>query len=290
MRCPQSFYTLNGECVSCGIDKCAICNKNDQGTVCTSCIRGNLLWENKCITPPCPEGYGLIGQTCQKCQVQNCKTCKSLTTCTECIADNFLFGDKTCNSTCPISHFKNVLNNKCERCGSLCEQCSDSKICLKCLNLNVLLNNACFSRCPDGYVNISQTCEKCTTENCKLCSKTDPTICEVCKTGLFIHNNSCVKVCPEYTFNKNSICTSCPQFCVKCINENVCTRCESLRVLLPDGTCSSDVCPEGTVQINGSCINCNANSNCKRCDPKLLSKCTECYDKSLPVNGVCPKL
>jgi hypothetical protein len=289
-RCPESFYASNGECLSCGIEKCATCNKNDQGIVCTKCIQGNLLWENNCILPPCPEGYGLISQTCQKCQVKNCKTCRSLTTCSECISENFLFGDKTCDFTCPLNYFKNPTTKKCEKCGNLCEECSDNKTCLKCVKTNVLLDKICVSKCPDGYVNINQKCEKCGTENCKLCLQTDPMICQLCITSLFLNNNKCVKVCPEYTFNKNSVCTSCPKFCQKCLNETVCTRCESLRVLLTDGSCSSDICPEGTTQINNTCVKCDPNSNCKRCDPKLLSKCTECYDQSIPVNGICNKL
>lgn len=282
-RCPDTTWASNGECLTCGIDKCATC---DQGVVCKRCVNTFLLYENTCIAPPCPDGYTLVNQTCQKCNVANCRLCPNILVCSQCVLGNFLFGDKTCDSSCPLFFFKNTVTGRCERCGANCGSCLNSQTCLKCDNNFFLLNNSCVQNCPEGFARINDTCIRCATDRCRVCNS-NPAICDRCISPSFVHNNNCVRTCPEFTFNQNGMCNSCSPFCRSCTNSTMCLRCESPRLLQLDGSCGSDFCPDGQVAFDGRCLRCTTDINCRTCNPRLLNSCVQCRNSLFLLNNLC---
>lgn len=108
IECKGNSKIVDGQCVvSCkdGSDNCSICHKEPS--------EGCLICEN---------GFGLKGQTCSKCRIENCAKCNDDTnTCNYC-KKGFILENNACKA-CP--------KEGCKQCGAGCVNCN-GKECLKC--------------------------------------------------------------------------------------------------------------------------------------------------------------
>lgn len=78
--------------------------------------------------------------------------------------------------------------------------------------------------CNPGYSFINETsCEKCKTENCKICDKS-LTNCRKCNSGFFLKNNTIE-------------CGKCEVNCVECSENGKCISCSTLYYLNSSGIC-----------------------------------------------------
>ena len=148
-------------CVPC-VSPCATCLSS---TVCLTCVRTPVLYymyNSQCI-PYCPTDNTVIPndalQTCDPC-VGNCATCQNTTsTCLTCKPNFYLQGINCVACSPPMI----VEGGDCVSCTSPCATCQGTRTnCTSCDNTKpYILNNTCFLGCPNGYLGISKTCEKC---------------------------------------------------------------------------------------------------------------------------------
>ena len=127
---------------------CNECYYNQGKFDCKKCSLGFYSEEN-----PGTEGY----YNCQKCQTDNCISCKK--TLKECI-------------TCIDSYYLN--NDECYSCNSTCKTCSG------------LADN--YQSCYDGYYLSDGQCVQCSS-NCANCSYLDN--CYNCKENYFLYEGYC---------------------------------------------------------------------------------------------------
>ena len=163
-----AFYKQNlQKCQKCDIENCEECFGTRLSYVCTTCQKGYYI-------PQDDESR----QSCKACSVKNCKECdgtKLVNYCYEC-KENYT----------PIK-VNNVIT-KCEGCES-----GSNEKCLTCDNST----GQCAS-CNEGYYLPSddtnkEKCQKCSVENCKICSGTIAfNTCETCLDNFNLVNGKCI--------------------------------------------------------------------------------------------------
>lgn len=295
-ECPQGYYlnSATNTCEICKIENCNKCSSQDSGASCSQCKEEffKTLVDGKCNID-CPEGYykNILIQTCEKCDVLDCKACSdSKSGCTTC-KDGFYFisSENRCAKDCPVGFYTNQLTMKCEKCSSNCQICSSQAQCQKCDTLNFLYEGRCVPDCPTNFFkNLeSRTCNRCEDENCIKCKSKDK--CISCKPPLILSENICVSGClnKTYTDTLTNECKICPQYCEKCDSSEKCISCEKNKILLSNGKCE-DICPDHKVLFNNTCIECKSiDSFCNKCDISDLTRCTECQYPKVLFNGIC---
>jgi hypothetical protein len=294
--CAQGYFldSITNTCQICKIDNCAKCSSQDSGASCSQCKDQffQVLTEGQCKID-CPEGYykNLVTQTCEKCEVSDCKTCSdSKTVCTNC-KEGFYFipSENRCAKDCPVGFYTNTITMKCEPCSSNCHICSSEAQCQKCDTLNFLYEGRCVPDCPTNFYKNSESrsCNKCEDENCLKCLTKDK--CVSCKPPLILSGNICVSSCSNktYTNTLTNECKDCPQYCEKCESSEKCITCEKNKVLQSNGKCE-DICPDNKVYVNNTCIECQSiEPFCRKCDSNDLSKCNECQYPKVLFNNIC---
>ena len=79
--CERGFgvHSVNGKCVKCKINHCALCNEEK----CLACFDSNLIYENSCRSSP------------YQCKEKNCEICEDSNKCMKCI-NGFALEDSIC--------------------------------------------------------------------------------------------------------------------------------------------------------------------------------------------------
>jgi proprotein convertase subtilisin/kexin type 5 len=175
--------TSTNKCEPCH-SNCAICfgpTKNN----CSLC-NGILVLSGFTCDTTCLPNFGVSNQPfyCLACNA-TCSTCAHIATnCSACqTTGNFSSFLMVYNSTyseclmnCTSKYFENYGTLTCDPCNISCTACDfNTNNCTACVTGLALLNNTCFSSCPNGYYLNGLICSKCNNK-CLLCT-TSPTNC-----------------------------------------------------------------------------------------------------------------
>lgn len=258
----------NGKCVKCE-NTCLECNKDNLNS-CTKCFNG----------------YGLIGEECKKCKINECLNCDgNIDVCQKCKLGYILY-----NGICTPFSFNchNYIFNcadcddneeertiMCKRCiegyiliDNRCEVCDNSRYCKKCEMENGI--KKCLS-CFPGNGLINGQCQKC-EDGCDECSfdQDGNQECFSC-TIKYLNGES-------YYMDENKKCKKCPDGCEKCVLDSGKINCLECNILT------------NYMDSNGECQKCNETiEGCQQCDyneNKRLT-CKKCKDKYTLKNGEC---
>jgi len=290
-NCGDFYYAnaKNGTCNPCADPNCQICEEGK----CNACKPEKVLVDNKYCPDFCPNGYVRVGKECVKCTYPDqCKSCltSDYSKCDVCYDGKFLY-EGSCVDKCPIGFF--VENGKCSPCPEGCAYCTDSLSCVDCKTdylAMIAKGGKCVKTCPEGWaptnINGTNICVSCTDNvNCALCNSANPSNCEKCKSTSNLYNFRCYTPCPPSTFKTlNNTCESCKTNCLNCTNALTCNRCDSTTFLQNDQCVKN--CTDGSIPINGVCINCN-NTSCKKCLETNLNMCVECPIGTYLYNNTC---
>ena len=284
-NCPENTYpTDKMTCHPCPMNNCRTCQG---GLTCTDCISNYVLQDNKCIPPPCSDGWILADKSniCKKCEVNNCKSCPNtnLKSCDNCIANYYLINDNRCEKECIASTFINPVTRKCQPCSTNCLSCTNDKICTVCENNYYLFENSCRPDCPTGYSKTNGKCLPCAVANCSTCPNNKD--CDKCLAPNVLQDNLCKPICDLTYFSNNGICKKCSLYCNQCIDENNCTMCQAGKVLSADNKCI-DSCPSGSVPKNNQCTLCKGVKDCDKCDDNLTN-CKQCTGTLVLKSNTC---
>ena len=161
------------------------CNRCSSNNVCSSCLLGFSLNNNKCsvCSYPCATCNAQGG--CVTCQAPYSLTAATNSTCFTCTTRNCL--------QCSVSNTSNCLScasNYQLVQGSCVYSCQDNN-CLECF-----FNNIC-TKCGPGYTpNGTTGCTPCTNApQCSECSSSNPSICYKCASGYYLSKGLCT-ICP----------------------------------------------------------------------------------------------
>jgi hypothetical protein len=282
-----------GVCTPCTNQLCMYCSTSNPNT-CTACFAGGFL----------------SGSTCVSC-VFPCITCVNggNSSCTSCPSGYVLSSTNTCtqiptNSTCG------------QNCGT-CTQASSSAnpVCVNCLAGFVLSNGLCVL-CPNAcsvctldqntLTNNQPTCSACNVGNFL---NTQNGLCQACGfgCGACFNQTVCLTCLQGYSLTSTYVCVvRCVYPCATCTatNPTQCTSCvngfstsptNSQSCVSNVNTCNNGtncvVCPFGyNLLTNGAsqtCVACDTNSMCARCNPASTGTCTSCLYGTYLNNGVC---
>lgn len=284
-----------GVCSPCTNTQCMYCQTNNP-SACTACFAGASLSGTSCITcnfpcvtcsasnnstcTSCPSGYVLnsdssctqIPQNSTNCG-QNCGTCMATSTNSNPTCVNCLAGFVLANGFCVL-------------CPNACSVCT--------LNQNTLTGNQpTCTACNIGYfLNVqSLQCQSCSMMGCGACF--NASVCLSCLQGYSLTSTytcvvRCIYPCATCTATNPTQCTSCVNgFSQDPTNSNSCVS----NVNTCNGGSNCTVCPFGynLLTNNGSqtCVQCDANSKCARCNPTSPSTCTSCNYGYYLTRNVC---
>lgn len=259
LSCFAGAFLSNGACTSCNFP-CVTCN-NGSASSCTSCPSGYVLYANS----TCAQISS--NSTCG----QNCGTCTQASSsaspaCINCLAGFVLAG------------------GYCVMCPNACSVCS--------LNQNTLSNNQpTCTACNVGYYLNTQSsqCQSCST-GCGACYNS--TICLTCLTGYsltstYYCNVNCAYPCATCSAGNAFQCTTCVNGFTFESNNNTCSS--NVNTCNSGSNCT--VCPFGyNLLTNGNsqtCVACDTNSKCARCNPSSTSTCTSCMYGYYLNKGIC---
>ena len=308
--CPEQYYSNEFNiCNKCSVDDCSICSNN--GKTCEKCTGSYAILNNKCLEN-CPSGFKRSDNKlhCEECLVDNCNNCDiDKNICNRCNKDFFKLSDDLCSHMCPLSTFPvkansinyklyssyqndQYINNICVKCNDKCLECVNSQRCNKCKNNFYLDNNeTCVVSCEDGKAEDTKSgkCITCTDfHNCKKCDSNNPEICLNCKNDFYLtKEGKCVELCPEqYYENTNTKeCSPCSLNCKNCSSLLKCNKCLD-NFLIYNGVCT-DNCPDYYVESGESCIECETQLQCLKCDTKDVTKCVKCKDNLILFDNRC---
>jgi hypothetical protein len=206
--------------------------------------------------------------------------CPTIRNCVRCTSDQ----PPRCLECQPPLFAINEATGRCTACQELdgCWVCNTTKICTKCRDVE---------NGPDN--NNLGTCSAC-APNCRSCSKPGygSGVCDTCKAGFCLDENRKCAKCPENC----EICVPGPLTTVTC---KLCTRgfgkesgtgkclpcAENCNRCSQSGAGKCDTCNSGyTINVNKQC---SIQPCGKYCDVCVNDKCTQCKDRSAPVNGRC---
>ncbi len=204
-------------------------------SICKQCSNGYSLENNKCINI-CRKGKfqnNENNRVCEKCLDKNCELCLSAEICKKCKPETFLFekeNENRCLDECPHRFYKNVKNQKCEKCLDNCKFCTDNHKCISCNSGFYIYNGVCVSDCPSGYGILDESCVKCGEEDCLNCRENDINECKECKKGKFLFRGKCSDEDACYANNqyanvKRNKCSKCDPMCKVCLDKNTCLEC-----------------------------------------------------------------
>lgn len=142
--------------------------------------------------------------------------------------------------------------------------------CTKCKNGSFLYNNKCNQECLNGYVGVSNVCQRCESP-CSSCEETQNK-CTSCIENYFLEGNTCTDKCQKGLIGLNGKCEECSSDCETCItSQSTCASCKENQFLY-NGQCIPN-CPDGYSGIEGECLQCE--SSCSKCSTATTT-CTEC--------------
>ncbi|KAG9280998.1 proprotein convertase subtilisin/kexin type 5-like [Astyanax mexicanus] len=280
-ECPQdTFGDARGwRCQPCH-SSCLTCHGPGVRD-CDRCSGWNRPIYGKCPIINCPEGqyFDSVTRDCRYCDV-SCKACYGPKTqnCYSCAPGYMLEQqDAICVQSCPLGFYGNSSSQLCERCSDNCEVCESGDQCVSCKTGSYqlfLFQGNCWSECPDGYFETEEaTCEPC-DDLCLTCDGSRSQ-CLACAEGLYLENGICRRNCSLRSYAADDgTCRRCGPHCDVCTDNNTCSKCSFLYLLL-NGKCKAS-CPEGYFEDldQGLCVNCHV--SCATCSGPLPDDCETC--------------
>ncbi|EAR87439.2 transmembrane protein, putative (macronuclear) [Tetrahymena thermophila SB210] len=270
-KCSSKYYQNGDQCVLCStkFPNCSTCTTSN----CISCDSNYYLnTDQQTCTLSCPskQYQTNIGgvNICKNCLNSTCLTCDptnplNCLTCDQSSNSKYLENNQ-CNLSCSATNYAD-LNNKCQICDSLfqnCQKCtlSQCQLCKNGLYLD-LQTNKCSNLCPDfKYTDQStMSCKLCSQPTqCIQCDAKFPDQCLKCAKPYFLLNKQCISSCPDGTYgDSNQICQPCKLLDENCklCNPGYCTVCKPNEYYLDlDFKKCLTQCPSGYVKykdING---------------------------------------
>lgn len=168
----------------------------------TGTIANCKVYESSNVCKECNAGFRPQENTCQACQVANCKTCNlDISTCEVCLSTSTK-SSATANN-CALSC--NAVN--CD----LCVPGSQTQCQI----------------CKSGFrLNSAKTCEKCVIENCINCTSSINT-CDVAVD--FNPDGTLNKSCTDNFYWGEGKCQNCDNGCKFCNRSGICLSCDTSR-------------------------------------------------------------
>ncbi|EAR83364.2 REJ domain protein (macronuclear) [Tetrahymena thermophila SB210] len=267
--CPNGYYLQFQQCLKCD----ASCNTcSDSSLSCTKCannyypLKTTPSATNFQCYQTCPDGYFLLQQQCQKCDV-SCQTCNGTSiSCTNC--SNTYYPLKTsdsatnfhCYQITPDGYYLDS-NQQYKKCDISCSSCSGtSTSCTACKNTFYPLkiqpsdtNYKCYQTCPDGYFlqQQQQECQQCDVS----CSK-------------------CIG-------NSNN-CTACQSSYYQFLTTNSATEFQCYQICPNNYQLKQNMCQQCTLYSSEGCHSCG--TTCKLCQANQISNCVNCYE-TMQISG-----
>jgi hypothetical protein len=289
--CQSGMYADTNQsptlCVNC-VGPCVTCTSQ---TACLSCTSGTYLYLTSCLAT-CPPNISVLNSALSLCQACDavCATCSvTSSNCTAC-ANGTAYYNFNCVSSCPSGMV--IQSNTCVNCDTPCSTCSNSSnnctACDSSTSTPHLLNNSCYSSCPQRYYNDSATgsCLLCSllSLNCDICYNS--TACVSCNTGYIFFSNTCLLTAPPGYVNISGQALPCTGDCGTCsVLQSNCTSCKTLNFL--NYQCLAS-CPTTYAPVSGICTACS--SPCLTCS-QTITNCTTCVATLSPAvflsNGLC---
>ncbi|CAD8102627.1 unnamed protein product [Paramecium sonneborni] len=277
-ECPNYYYQLDQQCLQCP-NNCQYC----YGEYCHICQDGYLFFENQCLEY-CPEGYYKdTNSKCQPCQ-KMCKSCINDHECISCSAPLY-FKNNNCVGQCPLTYYRDLVDNRCKQCIEGCEICENETFCYKCLSNYAAFKKRCVIECEIGYYVEDQYCRECDFD-CYTCNGPTKYDCILCKYGLKLYKSICLMDCPKNTVLKDGQCKECHGTCDTCLDSGSqnCLTCKPEYILLNNGCYS--YCPSQYYKDQGQCLKCQ--ENCDICINKI--SCLRCLNNFYFNGGNCLKI
>ncbi|KRX06173.1 Insulin-like growth factor binding protein, N-terminal [Pseudocohnilembus persalinus] len=253
--CVDEYYddNLNDQCQECQWP-CVTC---DDENTCKTCVSEERNVSKKC---GCPDGFydDFINPQCQKCQ-RKCQKCENGENCLVCKDSIPKRNESDCE--CPDGYYDDQINKNCQKCDPKCKTCNVENICLVCLNPQFLEPN-CVNQKLGHFLDtfddqiFDNACEK----KCSYCVD-EANNCTGCSEGenrLKLDENCVCKLGYHDFQGKNKDCQKCPNFCLECISDKICTKCEKKENLI--------------LNYNGQCV-CKLGYKWNN----LSQKCEKCY-------------
>ena len=292
-KCPEIDYYIDSSdeksCRKCH-KYCERCTGSDPNEDCSECnpdyFKGPT--PGRCSECPLPNIKDSVKMLCLECH-PSCKTCRTPSNefeCTSCFPDSNkaiardTVGPCIYDSSCPVgtavgksSDFKPLVS-RCLPCHSTCFTCTEPYLpdkCLECIGGGNANQDGTCTYCPLGQIP-----DPSYPTGCK------DTISTPC-TGIYLRvlTGVCVPFCAPNEFKDDGAmkCYPCHYLCKTCIepyDDSKCTSCYGLLNLLlfgPEVGKCIDLCPSGTIEIEGKCHLCSP--SCKTCGP-TINQCITC--------------
>ncbi|EWS76322.1 surface protein (macronuclear) [Tetrahymena thermophila SB210] len=174
-----------------------------------------------------------------------------------------------------------------------------------CQDEQVLSNQKCVSKCPDGQYPLNSICQDgkqkdgyffenkqyqpClggANNQCKTCTTSND--CQSCFLPDFLKANLCYAN-QFKQFNSGGSFQNCIQNCQSCQNQQTCSVCVDGYALSEDKK-SCNLCTEGNFIKNYQCIPCPSNLNCADCFSDKEGSCRSCKPGMTLVKGFCQQI
>lgn len=183
------------------------------------------------------------------------------------------------NPSCPAGNFYSIAQTQCVACSSNCKTCITTAIkCTSCKTSTYLLNEVCYTKCPDGTFGYSPD-SICATEcPIRFYGDISDNLCKACPS-------SC-KTCAKNLSNFID-CYSCNNdFFYDSQTKNCSLNCVSPRVGdMTTMSCISN-CQPGFFLYTGSNTCSKCSPLCKTCESSQ-SSCTSCNQNTFLYNNTC---
>ncbi len=190
-------------------------------------------------------------------------------------------------SVCDDGYFKDSKNN-CQKCSEGCLKCTTFDTCSECDSTNkyFLKEGKCQTKCGINFTIVDKECKRCSDPKCNYCAIGDPSKCNDC-LPYPRRQDKCVAACDEKTYlNKETFrCEECSKNCLKCYNQNTCSKCEEPFVL-EEKTCKKECSPGYRLNIETKICESCQDSNCLKCNEKT-DECKVCASGLVLLKGKC---
>ncbi|CAD8133213.1 unnamed protein product [Paramecium octaurelia] len=285
--CGDSYKSLNEQCEDGNLEVGDGCSETCQIESGFTCVQGLYRYSLSICYPTCGDGIKKDKEECDDGNVKDgdgcSRICKIETKCGNSIRESNEFCDDGnqidmdgCTNCIPDPGYScNLIEggtvDKCNKCPENCDSCtSDGQQCLYCFNGYALYNYECYSNCPQSYY-YNEICLAC-PENCLECYAN---VCTQCSMSTYLFKEQCIQQCTDgYFEQQNGVlgnsCIKCYAPCNICQNEVIC-----------------DECDDGYRIEDGSCVSCNFDKNCIKCD---VDNCLECQIGYQPDGQECVKI
>ncbi|KAL4431528.1 hypothetical protein ABPG74_017233 [Tetrahymena malaccensis] len=217
-----------------------------------TCLSCNGFQQNNCLS--CPASYVLQADT-QTCQI----SCKQ---------GEYISKNSPAVSAKPLVPLYDSILQRCSKCLTECETCSDGSSCLTCKRGYLLQNGKCVKECTPGQYRLDSIQQKiCCDLSCESCYNSLDTGCINCFDELYSIDKQSKKCAYDKSKadkikgNTNSTNSTaeiaipkqyCHWSCSKCSNfeYDSCQECISPERIFYRGTCS---CPPGYEDVGSKC-------------------------------------